>query len=155
MKIQRIMTGFAALAITISASALADDIYRWTDDEGNVYYEDRPSGAPNEERLRFSYNRTNNSAVQKRVENRRDAEATRRDARAEVEAGKLTAAENRAAAEAKLARCQDYRAKLKQMLESARVYRQNEGGERVYLDDTQRAEARSKAEELIKETCGN
>ena len=33
--------------------------------------------------------------------------------------------------------------------------RQNEGGERTYLDDIQRAEARSKAEELIKETCGN
>jgi cytochrome c553 len=155
MKIQRIMTGFAALAITISAGAMADDIYRWTDDEGNVYYEDRPSGAPNEERLRFSYNRTNNTAVQKRIQTRHDVAATRRDAKAEAEAGKQTAAENRAAAEARLAKCHDYRAKLKQMLESPRVYRQIDGGERTYLDDTQRAEARSKAEELINETCGN
>ena len=155
MKLQRIMTGFAALAITISAGAMADDIYRWTDDEGNVYYEDRPSGAPNEERLSFSYNRTNNTAVQKRIQTRHDVAATRRDAKAEAEAGKQTAAENRAAAEARLAKCHNYRAKLKQMLESPRVYRQNEGGERTYLDDTQRAEARSKAEELINETCGN
>lgn len=155
MKLQRIMTGFAALAISISAGAMADDIYRWTDDEGHVYYEDRPSGAPNEERLRFSYNRTNSTAVQKRVQTQRDLTATRRDAKAEVAAGKQTAAENRAAAEAKLARCHDYRAKLKQMLESPRVYRQNDVGERMYLDDIQRAEARSKTEELIKETCGN
>ena len=41
------------------------------------------------------------------------------------------------------------------MLESRRVYREDEAGERVYLDDAQRAEARSQAEELIKETCGN
>lgn len=155
MKIQRIMTGFAALAITISAGAMADDIYRWTDDEGHVYYEDRPSGAPNEERLNFSYNRTNNTAVQKRIQTRHDVAATRRDAKAEAAAGKQTAAENRAAAEARLAKCHDYRAKLKQMLESPRVYRQIDGGERMYLDDTQRTEARSKAEELIKETCGN
>ena len=44
---------------------------------------------------------------------------------------------------------------LKTMLESRRVYREDEAGERSYLDEAQRAEARSKAEELIKETCGN
>lgn len=54
-----------------------------------------------------------------------------------------------------MARCQSYRARLKTMLESRRVYREDASGERSYLDEAQRAEARSKAEELIKETCGN
>jgi hypothetical protein len=44
---------------------------------------------------------------------------------------------------------------LKTILESRRVYRQNQTGEREYLDEAQRAEARTKAEELIKETCGS
>ena len=155
MKIQRIMTGFAALAITISSGAMADVIYKWTDEDGHVHYEDRPSGQPSEERLLFSYNRTNNAAVQDRIQTRRDTTATRREANAEAEADKQTASERRAAAKDKLAKCQDYRARLKVMIESRRVYREDDAGERVYLDGTARAEARTQAEELIKETCGN
>ena len=149
------MIGFATLAITVSTGAYADDIYKWIDEDGGVHYEDRPSGEPSEERLQFSYNRTNGAAVQSRVQNRRDATATRQEARTEAEAEKRTAAENRAAAEDKQARCQKYRAQMKTMLESRRVYREDEAGERTYLDDAQRAEARSKAENLIKETCGD
>lgn len=154
MNIRRLMTGFAALAMTVSTGVYADDIYKWTDAEGNVYYEDRPSGEPTEERLQFSYNRTNRAAVQSRVQTRRDSANTRRAAKADAEGEKRTAAENRAAAEERLAKCQDYRAKLKTMLESRRVYRENAAGERNYLDDAARAEARSKAEGLIKDTCG-
>lgn len=153
MNIRHLMTGFAAFAITISTGAHADDIYKWTDTDGYVHYEDRPSGNPSEERLQFSYNRTNSTAVQSRVQDRRDAGAARRAARADADAEKRTAAESLAAAEEKLAQCQDYRARLKTMLESRRVYREDASGERNYLDDAQRAEARTKAEELIKETC--
>ena len=155
MNIRQIISGFAALAITISSAVLADEIYKWTDADGNVHYEDRPSGDPSEQRLQFSYNRTNATAVQSRVQSQRDATTTRREAKEEADAEKQTAAENRAAAEQKLAQCQSYRAKLKTMLESRRVYREDEAGERSYLDDAQRAEARTKAEELIKETCSN
>lgn len=155
MNIRRLMTAFAALAITVSTSAYADDIYKWIDAEGNVHYEDRPSGEPSEERLQFSYNRTNSAAVQGRVQARRDATNARAEAKSEAEAEQRTAAEERAAAEEKLAKCQVYRAKLKTMLESRRVYRENAAGGRDYLDDAARAEARSKAEALIKETCGN
>jgi len=155
MNIRHLLIGSAALAVTVSTGAFADDIYKWTDADGNIYYEDRPSGEPTEERLQFSYNRTNSTAVQKRVQTQRDTSATRREARAEAEAEKHTAAENRAMAEENLAKCQTYRAKLKTMLESRRVYREDAAGERSYLDEAERAEARSKAEELIKETCGN
>ncbi len=155
MNIRHLLIGSAALAITVSTGAFADDIYKWTDADGNIHYEDRPSGEPTEERLQFSYNRTNSTAVDKRVQTQRDTSATRREARAEAEAEKRTAAENRAMAEEDLAKCQTYRAKLKTMLESRRVYREDAAGERSYLDEAERAEARSNAEELIKETCGN
>jgi len=155
MKIRRLLTGFAALAITVSTGAYADDIYKWIDENGSVHYEDRPSGEPSEERLQLSYNRTNSTTVSNRVQARRDATATRQEAKDEAAAKKRTAAEERAAAEDKLEKCQTYRAKLKTMLESRRVYRENEAGERTYLDEAQRAEARSKAEELIEKTCGN
>jgi len=112
MNIRHLLIGFAALTVTVSTSVFADDIYKWTDAEGNVHYEDRPSGEPSEERLQFSYNRTNSTAVQQRVQTQRDVTATRQTARAEAEADQQTAAENRAMAEEQMAKCLTYRGKL-------------------------------------------
>ena len=39
------------------------------------------------------------------------------------------------------------------MLESRRLYREDATGERVYLDDAARSDARKQAEELIQENC--
>ena len=155
MNTRHLITGIAAIAISVSTGAFADEIYKWTDEDGSVHYEDRPSGASSEQQLQFSYNRTNPTALQERVDTQRDTDNTRRDAREEAEAAKLSAAEERVEAEQKLAQCQTYRANLKTMLESRRIYRQDDAGERVYLDEAQRTEARARAEQLIKETCGN
>lgn len=155
MNTRHLITGIAAIAISVSTGAFADEIYKWIDEDGSVHYEDRPTGASSEQQLQFSYNRTNSTAVKERVDTQRDKDSARREAREEAEAAELSAAEERAAAEQKLAQCQSYRANLKTMLESRRVYRQDDAGERVYLNDAQRSEARTQAEELIKETCGN
>jgi len=153
MNTKRLIVGFAALVIAISTGAFADEIYKWTDEDGNVYYTDRPSGEPSEEQLKFSYNRTNTKALQGRVEADGKAEDSRREARANATEEKRIAEENRVAAEQQQAECELYRANLNKVIESQRVYRLDDGGERVYLDETQRAESRSRAEALIKETC--
>ena len=146
----------AAFAMAVGATGVyADEIYKWTDEDGNVHYGDRPSGELTEERLQYSYNRTDSDAVNQRVQAHRDSTAARRDARAEREEAKRTAAEERAAAKEREARCRDYRSKMELMLASRRLYREDENGERVYLDDVQTAEARQKAEELIKENCSD
>jgi hypothetical protein len=149
------MTGFAALAITFSTGVCADDIYKWIDEEGNVHYEDRPSGSPSEQRLQFSYNRTDVDEVQKRIQAQRDMTTARQDAREEAAEEDQARGEEQAAAEQKVAKCQQHRAQLKTMLESRRLYREDAAGERMYLDDAARAEARQKAEDLIKENCGS
>jgi len=149
------MTGFAALAITVSAGVSADEIYKWTDEDGNIHYEDRPSGAATEERLQFSYNRTNSTAVQQRVAGQREMMAAREKAREEAGEEELSRAEERAAAEQKLADCERYRSQLKTMLESRRLYREDEAGERVYLDEDEKIKARQQAEDLIKDNCSS
>lgn len=154
MKTRLLLSSIAALAIAAGSAAYADEIYKWTDDEGNVHYEDRPSGAYSEERLQFTYNRTDSESVNQRVQAQRESANARNEARENQDAEKVTAAEERAAAEEKKAKCEKYRAQLKVMLESPRVYRENAAGERTYLDDVARLEARSQAEALIKETCG-
>ena len=153
MNIKRIAIGFATLTIVISTSAFADEIYKWTDEDGNVHYRDRPSGEATEERLQFTYNRTNTEALDNRVATQRDAEDSRREARTEATEQKQAAEEERVAADEKLAQCETSRAQLNRMRESPRVYRTDAAGERVYLDDVQRAESIARTETQIKEAC--
>ena len=62
-------------ALLASGLAVASEIYKWTDDEGNVHYVDRPTGQPDETRLDIYSARTDNSAVQARVQQRRQSRA--------------------------------------------------------------------------------
>jgi hypothetical protein len=153
MQGKRWLIASAAMAVTLCNGALANEIYKWVDDEGNVYYEDRPSGASTEERLDISYNRTSQSAVQNRVDASNKARAAREEERADEEEAELEAAEAAAEEEARAQRCESYRARLQSYLESQRLYRTDDNGERVYLDEAQTAEARARTEELIAENC--
>lgn len=143
----------AAAALAFATGAPANEIYKWVDEDGNVHYEDRPSGMPTEERLALSYGRTDSGAVQQRVAARHDREASRAEARSQAEAAKQEAAENAAAAEERKQACERARARLETYLQSPRLYRTDANGERVYLDDEQRQEARRKAEEQVTEFC--
>ncbi len=153
MNIRNITSGFVALAIVISTSAFADEIYKWTDEDGNVHYGDRPSGEASEERLQFTYNRTNAEALDGRVAAQRDAEVSRQEARTQATEQKQAAEEDRIAAEDKQALCDTSRAKVESMRAAARVYREGADGEREYLSDVQRAESIAMAETRAKEAC--
>ena len=153
MKIRRLALTCAVAAITFAAGATANEIYRWTDDNGNVHYEDRPSGAASEERIDITYRRTDSGAVNQRVQARLDREADRADAKSVAAAREQEAADQAAAAEERAKACERARARLETYLQSRRLYRTDENGERVYLDDAERQEARQKAEEQITEVC--
>ncbi len=145
--------GLTALALTVAGNALASNIYKWTDEHGTIHYGDKPSGASSEERLNVSYRRTDQNAVAERIKARHDAQAARAEARASAAEAEQAAAAEREKAEDRRKRCEDTRAKLSSMLAARRVYRENENGEREYLDDEGRDQARQRAEELIEEYC--
>ena len=153
MNYRRIFTSLAAIAVTVSTVVCADEIYKWTDENGDVHYGDRPTGEVSEERIPLTYNRTDSAALQDRVASYDDATQARHNARADADERKLSAAEERAAAEEERALCEEYRAKLTTMVESHRVYRLDEAGERVYLDEVERAEASAQAQKIYKERC--
>ena len=153
MKGKRLALSCAVMAMTIASGAVANEIYKWTDENGNVHYEDRPSGAATEERLHMTYNRTNSSAVHQRVQARVDARTAREEAKTVAAASEKEAAENAAIAAERAQKCEKSRARLESYLQARRVYRTDENGERVYLDDDQRQDARKKAEEQISEFC--
>jgi len=153
MKGKRIALTCAIAALTVSTAAVANEIYKWTDDEGNVYYEDRPTGAATEERLDITYRPTDSAVVRKRVQSRVDAQTTRQEAESVAAAAEQEAADNAAAEQERNDRCESSRARLDTYLKARRLYRTDESGERVYLDDSQQLEARQKAEEQIAEFC--
>jgi len=153
MKGKRLALSCAVMAMTIASGAVANEIYKWTDENGNVHYEDRPTGAATEERLHMTYNRTDSSAVRQRTQARVDARTAREEAQTAAAESQKEAAENAAVAAERAQKCEKSRARLESYLQARRVYRTDENGERVYLDDEQRQEARQKAEEQISEFC--
>lgn len=153
MKGKRIVLTCAIAAMTVSMGAMANEIYKWIDADGNVHYEDRPTGAATEERLDLTYRATDRSSVQARVKSRVDAQTAREEAKSIAAAAEQEAAENAAAEKQRSDRCDRARARLESYLQARRLYRTDDNGERVYLDDSQSQEARRKAEEQIAEFC--
>ena len=149
-------TRYATLALaTLGAgAALAGEIYRYTDADGNVHYGDRPSGVSSEVRVAISSKPTNPAEVQARTEARRnDATAAEQSGDESAEDDRPTRAERAAAAKERADKCQQYRDQLETYVTSRRLYREIEDGEREYLDENEVQEARTKAEENVREHC--
>jgi hypothetical protein len=141
----------AAVAVALSASALASDVYKYIDADGNVHYVDRPSGEPSEVRLAITSKPTDHSVVQARVQARVDARNAAREAATAPE--QQTPKEARAEREKRQQECQSFRDRLERFVQSRRLYRENEQGERVYLDEEQTRAARDRVEQQIQEHC--
>jgi hypothetical protein len=156
MNRNQVLVTIATAAMLCAGSALGSEIYKYTDDDGNVSYVDRPIGQGTAERLDVESARTDNAAVQTRYNERfrtPPADDEEQADGAEEEPRELTRRERAAAAAERQEKCQSYRSRLQSLVDARRVYREDESGERTYLDDVQRAEARSKAQELIDEFC--
>ena len=155
MQRNQLLLGFAVIALTLCGGAVANEIYKLTDEEGNVHYRDRPTGAPSEVRVGISYSRTDKGVVQQQQEARVETQAGRQEQRnAADEADRVAAAE--AAAEAgRQKQCNSYRASLERYAQSRRLYREGADGERTYLDDDEMTQARKRLEDHIAKNCSS
>jgi len=140
-------------AATLAATASAGEIYKYVDEQGSVHYLDRPTGESGEQRMDITYSGTSSASVNAQVKRRNDYMTALDEARKETQSRREAEAQARAEMEARAAKCEENRARLESYLQSRRLYRENEAGEREYLDDEQILEARRKAEEAIQETC--
>ena len=155
MKHNTYVTGLMMTALLFSAAALASDIYKSIDEEGNVRYRDRPSGAATEEVVPITYKRSSGAAVQRQRQSFTDAEKARREQRSAADEATRAAEEEAAAAAEQQKQCEAHRARLESLLQSNRVYREGPDGERVYLDGDEIEEARRRVQQQIEETCGS
>ena len=144
----------AAAALVMAGSAVASEIYKWTDDTGSVHYEDRPTYGTDIERLDVISRNTDNSVIQARLTAERKARATADQVASEAPP-EMSKADVRAETEKRQGECEKYRDRLQAFLRSQRLYTENEAGEREYLDDTGVTAARAKVEEQITKYCGS
>ena len=155
MQRNRLLLGFAVIALTLCGGAVANEIYKWTDEDGNVHYRDRPTGAPSEVRLGISYSRPDKDVVQQQQEKRMETQTARQERRdAADEADRVAAAEAAAAADQRK-QCDSYRASLERYAQSRRLYREGPDGERTYLDADEMTQARKRLEDHIAKNCSS
>ena len=139
------------LTLVVAGSALAGEIYKWTDADGNVQYGDRPV-SPQSERLHIKSKPTNNASVQATTQARADTRARERDEAANLPAGP-SPEELRAEAEQRAEQCSASKAQLQKFLTSRRIYREDENGERVYMDEAEMQATRERSENQVEEYC--
>ena len=140
------------LSIALAGAASASDIYKWTDDQGNVHYTDKPDHQPSE-RLSIESRRTDNSEVRGQVQARRESRAGAAEAAAAAAADNPTPDELRAEASERAENCSKSKERLTRFTQSRRMYRADENGERVYLDEAQVTAARDKVQQQVTENC--
>ena len=139
-------------SLWVGGNALAGQIYKWTDAEGNVHYEDRPIG-DDVERLKVLSHNTDNESVDAGIEARHEREVARSEARSKRNEDEQAAAEAEAESAKRDAKCQESRSRMETYLHSQRLYKQDDAGERVYLDENQTMQARTDAQEMIHKYC--
>jgi len=150
----RLLLTVSLAALLASGLAVAGEIYKWTDDDGSVHYEDRPTGDTQFEHMDVISNNTDNSIVQARLDANRKARDAARQVASEAPP-EMTREEIRAEQQKRKDECQKYRDQLQSFLRSQRLYQEDEAGDRAYLSEEDVMAARTRVEGQIQEYCGS
>jgi Domain of unknown function (DUF4124) len=139
-------------ALLAGGTAMAD-VYKFTDDKGNVQYTDKPRTLP-AERLNLQSRKTDVVEVQQRqdteLKRQQDADKARQQTTAQRTdqnaAAQLTAKD-------KAERCVKARERYDSYMNSQRLYEEQSNGERRYLTDEELNEARATAKASMDVMC--
>ncbi len=145
------LTAFTlALSLAATGTLFANDIYKWTDEDGNVHFSDRPTEGA--EHLAISSQPTDPARIQAEAQARVDARTLKAEEAANAPQGP-TLDELRADARERQDKCNVYRERQVQFTQNRRIYRLDEDGERVYYDEDEMQVARDGVADKVKEFC--
>jgi hypothetical protein len=155
----RFLAAFAGMlvgALIHVESAQAGDVYKYVDERGTTLYTDKPmpgavlvsSGAqrPPEVAQRTQTAARATTATQLNASNQRIADAQTNQRAAETVAKDLEAT--------RLERCKKARTSYESTINSQRIYREKEGGQREYLTEAELAQTRVDARKAVDAICG-
>lgn len=140
-------------AVVLTSGIASADVYKFTDEQGNVLYTDKPATLP-AERLNVQSQKTDVVAVQARqeAEMKRIQEADRTRQQTTAQRADQKAA-NELTAKDKAERCTKARERYDNYMNSQRLYQPGENGERRYLSDAELDAARNSAKVSMDELC--
>jgi hypothetical protein len=145
-----LLVSFAASILTAPAMA---DVYRFTDDKGNVLYTDKPSTLP-AERLNVQSRKTDTVAVQARQEAEQQRMKDSASARDQTLAQRNDQQEaTQLSAKDKAERCTKARERYDAYMNSQKLYEQQPNGERRYLSSQELDAARASAKTTMDVMC--
>ena len=149
---KQMIAAAATVTFALSGAAVAGDIYKWVDEDGNVHYGDKPAGAQSE-RLAIQSRPTDPARIAAQVQARQEAAAQEREAEEAAAAAGPSEEELQAQAEQRRQACEQSRANLQRMVQSRRLYREDDNGEREYLNEAEMQATRQRVEDEISEFC--
>ena len=144
----RLIVLMAAAALAASAAAQQ---YKWIDKDGKVEYGDTPPPGAKATRLKPP------AAAPKPPAPAKDAlspEAAFQKRQMERREQEEKAAKERETAEARRLNCAQAQASLRQLQSGQRIASVNAAGERIFLDDQQRAREIERAQQAVSGWCG-
>lgn len=142
-----------AVVLAFGAGVASADVYKFTDDKGNVLYTDKPATLP-AQRLNVQSQKTDVVEAQQRQKAELDqlqAVTQSRQQNATQQADQKAAAE--LSAKDKAERCIKARERYDSYMNSQRLYQTDGSGERKYLSDDQLTAARASAKASMEELC--
>ncbi len=147
-----IIAATATLVLAATGISTASDIYKWTDENGNVHYGDKPVGHQTE-RLAIESRPTDPARIAAHNQARATARTEAREAEAAAAADGPSEEALQDEARDRAKKCSDYRATMQRFVTSRRLYREDDGGNRVYLDPAETQAARQRVEDQVTEYC--
>ena len=129
--------------------------YKWVDKDGKVQYGDTPPPGVKPTPLKPppGPSQAPPAAAKKDAEKALSPEAAFRKRQQEAKDNDDKAAKERADAESKRTNCEAAQATLRQMQSGQRMSTMNAAGERVFIDDEQRARETERAQKSVSEWC--
>jgi hypothetical protein len=147
-----LLSTLALAAYALAAQVAQADVYRYTDERGNVFYTDKPRTLP-AERVDVKTQKTDLVSAERQaaeLQRMQEADRARREAAA-------TKAEQKAAAELtakdKAERCLKARERYENYMSSPRLYETLPNNERRYLSDAEIDAARNSARATMEALC--
>ncbi len=143
-----------AVGLAFAATALAQQ-YKWVDQDGKVRYGDIPPPGVQATPLKPPVSAPAAPAPAAKKGGARDLgpEAAFRKRQQEQQEKEAKAAKERADAETRRANCEQAQAFLRTLQSGQRVSTTNADGERVFIDDEQRAKNIERSQRAVNDSC--
>ena len=139
-----------ALSFATTGTLYASEIYKWTDEDGNVHYSDTPTA--DAEHVAIQSRPTDPAHIQAEAQARVDAQNLKAEEEADAPQGP-TPEDLQAEAREREEQCNKYTERQTQFTRSRRIYRLDEDGERVYYDEEEMQVARDDVDDKVREYC--